>query len=310
MQGSGFPFRAAPHEAGAAPDRRGFLLAFAAGLAACRRAPTHSRVDAAIAPLLPGSSVALAGLRIDRLKKTPWFRPFLEGRKPAALRRFEERTGMDLARDVWEVVWSLSASGSVAFLRGKFGGSFGQEPRFDVPGVAKRNYKTYYVLERDGFAVLFLGAGTAMMGRPADLERIVDNRDREAEQPPLALIRTVEELPICELWLVARGGEGLRAAAGDSLPLKAGPVFDALDDLRLTAGAAERLDVQIRGVFRSAQDALAVRDGLEAMRQMASIQTAPAPALRVASGATVEAAGPTVTVHASLSFEDWLSLTG
>lgn len=310
MQGPGFPAAATPRAADGAPNRRKFLLACAAVVAACGRAPTHSRVDAAIAPLLPGSSAALAGLRIDRLKKTPWFRPFLEGRKPAPLRRFEERTGMDLARDVWEVVWSLSGGGPVVFLRGKFGGSFGQEPRFDVPGVVKRSYKSYYVLEKDGLAVLFLGSGVAMMGRPAELERVVDDRDREAQQPPLELIRTVEQLPACELWLVARGGEGLRAAAGETLPLKAGPVFDALEELRLTASAAGRLDVTASGVFRAPQDALAVRDALQALRQLASLPGKPTPALRAASVATVEAVERTVTVRTSLTFEDWLALSG
>ncbi len=294
----------------APPDRRGFLLLCFGAAAACRRAPAQARVDAAIAPLLPGASVALAGLRIDRLNKTPWFRPFLEGRRPAALRRFEERTGMDLSRDVWEVVWSLSAGGSVAFLRGKFGGAFGQEPRFDVPGVVKRNYKSYYVLEREGLAVLFLGSGLAVMGRPGLLERIVDARDRDSEQPPLGLIHAVEELPACELWMVARGGEGLRAAAGETLPLKAGPVFDSLEELRLHANAGEVLEVSVRGQFRSAEDAAAVRDGLEALRQMASMRGGQTPALRAASKAAVEADGRTVTVRASLDFEDWLSLAG
>jgi len=294
----------------APPTRRGFLLSCLGGLSACRRQPTHSRVDAAIAPLLPGASVALAGLRIDRLKKTPWFRPFLEGRKPAVLRRFEERTGMDLARDVWEVVWSLSGAGSVAFLRGKFGGAFGQEPRFDVPGIVKRNYKTYYVLEKDGMAVLFLGSGAAMMGRPADLERIVDSRDREAEQPPMELIRAVERLPICELWLVARGGEGLRAAAGGMLPLKAGPVFDALEELRLTASASETLELSATGVFRTAQDALAVRDGLAAMQQLATVRAPEPSALRIAAAASLEASDREVRLRAGLSYEDWQSLLG
>jgi hypothetical protein len=290
------------------PTRRGFLLSCLAALSACRRQPTHSRVDAAIAPLLPGASLALAGLRIDRLKKTPWFQPFLEGRRPALLRRFEERTGMDLARDVWEVVWSLPGNSPVAFLRGKFGGAFGQEPRFDVPGVVKRNYKTYYVLEKDGQAVLFLGSGAAMMGRPADLERIVDSRDRESEQPPLELIRAVERLPICELWLVARGGEGLRAAAGGMLPLKAGPAFDALDELRLTASAAETLDLSVTGVFRTAQDAQAVRGGLEAMQQLAKMRAPETPALRIAAAASLEASEREVRLRAGLSYEDWQSL--
>ncbi|MCX7602712.1 MAG: hypothetical protein N2036_01425 [Bryobacteraceae bacterium] len=253
----------------------------------------------------------LAGLRIDRLKKTPWFRPFLEGRRPAALRRFEERTGMDLARDVWEVVWSLSGQGSVAFLRGKFGGAFGQEPRFDAPGVVKRNYKTYYVLERDGFAVLFLGAGTAMMGPARELERIVDNRDQPGEQPPMALIRMVEELPICELWAVARGGNALRAASGEKLPLRAGPVFDALEELRLTARATGVLAVDAKAVFRTAEDARAVRDGLEALRQLAQIRPGEAaPAMAALQKARLEASGREVLLKGELGFDDWIRWMG
>ncbi|MGC8884571.1 MAG: hypothetical protein ACP5UT_17215 [Bryobacteraceae bacterium] len=267
-------------------------------------------MDAAIAPLLPGRSLALAGLRIDRLKKTAWFRPFVEGRRPAALRRFEERTGMDLVQDVWEVVWSLGPEGTVAFLRGKFGGAFGQEPRFQQPGVAKRSYKTYYLLEREGVGVLFLGPGVAILGRTADCERIVDARDRPDEQPPLALIRMVEELPICELWAVARGGDGLRAASDGRLPLKAGPFFDALDELRLTARAGQTLNVSARGLFRTPADARAVRDGLEALRQMASLARQEGPALDAIRRARLEAADREVRLEAELGFDEWQKWMG
>ncbi len=268
-------------------------------------------MDAAIAPLLPGSSLALAGLRIDRLKKTAWFRPFLDGRRPAALRRFEERTGMDLARDVWELVWSLTGAGSLAFLRGKFGGAFGQEPRFDVPGVRKRSYRGYYVLERDGFAVLFLGSGMAVMGRTPDVERVIDGRDQQNQQPPLELIRMVAALPICELWAVMRGGEALRAASSERLPLRAGPVFDALEELRLTARAGAGLEADATARFRTEGDALAVRNGLEALRQLARFQSGGSgAALRVLSGAQLEMAGRELRLHASLGFDDWLEWLG
>ena len=294
----------------APPDRRGFLLFSLAALAACRPAPQHARVDAAIAPLLPGASLALAGLRIDRLKKTPWFRPFLEGRRPAPLRRFEQRTGLDAARDVWEVVWSFDGAAPLAFLRGKFGGQFGQEPRFDVPGVVKRSYKTYYVLEKDGLAVLFLGSGLAVMGRPADVERVIDNRDRDDEQPPQDLIRAVAALPACELWAVAGGGEGLRAAAGQWLPLKAGPLFDALDHLRLHAVAQEKLDVTVRARFGSPEDARGVLDGLEALRQMARLRKSEDKLLPLASDARLESAGPEVILRLALDYSAWQILLG
>ncbi len=244
------------------------VLAAALCLPSCKRAPANARIDAAIGPLLPAGSAALAGLRLDRLRGTPFWQRFVEPRRIAALRLFEERTGLDPRRDLWEVVWAWRGRSSVVFLRGKFGGLFGLEPRFDAPGVSRRSYKGHYVFERNGLAVLFVQSGVAIAGRAADVEAVIDARDRPGADAPQALIEQVSNLPPCDFWLVAQSGEALRNAAGAELPLRAGPVFDSLLSAQIHASLSNAAAAEAAAMFRNETDARQVRDGLSAALEL------------------------------------------
>jgi hypothetical protein len=176
-------------------------------LLGCRRQPTHARIDAAIAPLLPPDTLAVAGLRLDRARQAGF--P-LDPTRVTALAEFQANTGIDPAQSVWEVVWSWRPGHTLAFVRGKFGGEFGLEPRLDAPGTTRQNYKGYYVLDRAGRGVLFIHSGVAIVGAVEDLRAVVDSRDRPGAVPPLALIEMVEKLPSCHFYAVA--GPGLPVA--------------------------------------------------------------------------------------------------
>ena len=87
--------------------RRLLLIPLLAGLVlmpACKRTPEHARVDAALAPLLPGDTVALACLRLDRLKGSPFYTKYVTGKRIKALDEFSQKTGLDLRENVWEPV--------------------------------------------------------------------------------------------------------------------------------------------------------------------------------------------------------------
>lgn len=187
------------------------LLALSMVPAACRREPANARVDAAIAPLIPAGTSALAGLRLDRLKNTPFFRKYIEGRQIPALNEFKEKTGLDPVQDVWEAVWAFRPAHSVVFIRGKFGGEFGLEPRFNVPGIQRMSYKGYYILHQEGRGVLFLNTGVAVAGAIPDLQAVVDQRDKPGAVPPAALIDLVASLPACHAYAVTLNGSALAA---------------------------------------------------------------------------------------------------
>ncbi|HEY3440566.1 MAG TPA: hypothetical protein VGK29_07440 [Paludibaculum sp.] len=183
------------------------LLAAAALLVlpACQRLlPTQARVDAAIAPLIPGDSVVLAGLRLDRLKDTPFYQKYVIGRRIPALDDFKAKTGIDPTKDIWELVYAASPGRTLLFIRGKFGGEFGLEPNFALPGLQRMSHKGYYILYKGDDGVLFLNSGVAVAGKITDLQAVVDNRDKNAETPPVELLNLVKTLPADHAWLVSR----------------------------------------------------------------------------------------------------------
>ena len=112
-------------------------------LPACRRAPEHARVDAALAPLMPDDTCALACLRLDRLKDTPFYARYVAGRRIKALEDFSQRTGLDVRENVWELVFTTNGRTSYVFIRGKFGGDFGFEPDLRRPDLHRTSYKDH-----------------------------------------------------------------------------------------------------------------------------------------------------------------------
>jgi len=195
-----------------------YLAPLLLAVTACRREPVNARIDAAIAPLLAHDSIALAGLRIDLAQNTAFLSDVMaQGRIPA-LSEFQTITGLDPATQVWEVVWCLRPASTLVYIRGKFGGEFGLEPRLDGPGTVRQNYKGYYVVARGARGVLFMHSGLAVEGALADLHDVVDSRDKPGRQPPQALIDRVTALPVCHLWAVGRAGtpwaEGIALLAG------------------------------------------------------------------------------------------------
>ena len=90
--------------------RRFLLIPLLAALACAPGCKKHdaqfARVDAALAPLLPSDTVALACLRLDRLKDTSFYRKYVAGKKIKVLEEFARRTGLDPRESVWELVFS------------------------------------------------------------------------------------------------------------------------------------------------------------------------------------------------------------
>lgn len=263
------------------------VLLLAAGLGGCRREPEFARVDAALAPLIPPDAEAIACVRLDRIRRTPYHAQLIEARKIPALERFAEQTGLDIRKDVWELllVWPAGDGAPLILIRGKFGGSFGLEPEFDRPGLQRMSYKGYYIIYGDGPAVLFMNTGAAIAGRIDDLKKIIDRRDEPGWKSNQELIDLAGTLPgPTPFWLAARNGRALIArlagsgllSAGEPLAAGIGPLtmHTSLDDgMTLTfragyptANAARQTAVTARALVELARARLAPNDpGLAAV---------------------------------------------
>lgn len=234
-------------------------------LAGCsRKAPATARVDAALAPLIPSDTVLLAGIRLDKLKDTPFYKTYVEGKQIKQLEEFAQKTGLDPRHDLWEIVVATNGKTPIALVRGKFGGMFGQEPRFEGIGGERRNYKGYNLLGNKEGVVTFMNASVAIAGPPHAVEAIIDGRDNVKENPPQALLDMVSQLPASShVWVVTTSGGALIPSLPESGNLSnLAQAVRALQQGTIFADLSHGLDMKASGNYPDAATAKQIHDAL------------------------------------------------
>jgi hypothetical protein len=279
------------------------LLLAAAG---CKKTPpAQARVDAALAPLLPSDTIVAACLRLDRLKQTPLWDKYVSPRKVTLLEQFRERTGLDPLKDIWEIVAVSNGSRQLVFVRGKFGGQFGLEPRIEIEGMQRLNHKGYGILAGANGGVLFLNTGAAVVGDTADLQTLLDNRDNPKETPPARLLELVKNVPGgSHLWAVTTSGASLIPRLPESGPAgNAAKVAAALGEGWLWADLQNGVKFHAEGVYANGDAARQINDALRGLIGIGRLRTPDnqPDLLRVYDGIDVKAKDRTVLVDFSLS---------
>jgi hypothetical protein len=313
------------------------VLAGLAFLPGCgTRERQSARVDAAIAPLLPGDTVALACLRLDRLKDTPFYKKYVAGARIRALDEFALKTGLDPRESVWELVFSTNGRTPYVFIRGKFGGDFGFEPDIKTPGLQRQSYKGRYLLYTGDSGVLFMNSGAAIAGRVADLKALVDGFDNSRRQAPQELLDLVATLPgTSHVWAASlqpaafaqqgaqRGAQqgAQRGGASEPSGSMAGNLLRAgrrVSQVKMWADLSQGLDMHVLAVAASANDAAELRDTFQAAVSMGrlSVKDSQPAMLKLYDGLSGSSEGSVVRVDVKEPFEmldallEKLSLTG
>lgn len=261
-------------------NRRTFISA-AAGFAAassCSREPQFARVDAALAPLIPSSTLALACLRLDKLHDTPFYRKYVEGKQISMIESIEKQTGLDPRKDIWEIVLAYrgAAGAPLAFVRGKFGGEFGREPNFDRTRFRSINHKGYYILTPgEGAGILFMNTGAAVAGKIEDLKTVVDARDDKSATPPEALLSMARTLPgSSHFWLAAEHGSALvpqMPSEGNLANLAR--MASALGRLTIWANLKQGMNAHLTAEYADPQSAKMTHDFVKGMIGLARLKT-------------------------------------
>jgi hypothetical protein len=272
--------------------RRLFITLVFAGLVllpGCRkREPEHARVDAALAPLLPGDTTALACLRLDRLKGTPFYAKYVAGKRIKALEEFVRTTGLDPREDIWELVFSTNGRAPYVFIRGKFGGEFGFEPDFKTNGLVRSSYKGHYLIYLGDSGVVYMNTGAAVAGKVEDLKSLVDGFDNPKRTAPQALLDLVGTLPgTSHLWAASLQPSTL-VQLGDAPWLSAGPsatpsngmsanlarIGRRVSQVTMWGDLSQGLELHISALAGSESDAAELRDVFRAGVSMGRLSTA------------------------------------
>jgi len=289
-------------------------------LPGCRkREPAHARVDAALAPLLPGDTVALACLRLDRLKSTPFYAKYVAGKRIKALEVLARTTGLDPREDIWELVFSTNGRTSYVLIRGKFGGEFGFEPDFKAAGLVRSDYKGHYLIYLGDLGVVYMNSGAAVAGKVEDLRSLVDGFDNPKRTAPQALLDLVGTLPgTSHIWAASLQPSSL-IKLGEAPGLSAGPSgapSDGMSDnlarigrrvsqVTMWGDLSQGLEMHVSAVAGSASDAAELRDVFRAgvsMGRMSASDSQP-DVLKLYDGLSGAADGRVVRIDVKEPFE-------
>jgi hypothetical protein len=259
----------------------GLILAALVCLPGCKkREPKFARIDAALAPLLPGDTVALACLRLDRLKDTPFYQKYVAGKKIKALEEFAQKTGLDPRESVWELVFSTNGRTPYVFIRGKFGGEFGLEPDFKASGLKRESYKGRYLLYTGESGVAFMNTGAAVAGKVADLKTLIDGFDNARRDAPQAVIDMVGTLPgTSHIWAASVRPSALFVQPDDASGRSgsmAGNLMRAgrrVTQTKMYAYLTQGLEMHVEAVAANPNDAAELRDTFQAAVTMGRTTT-------------------------------------
>ncbi len=289
-----------------------------------------SSARAAVGPLagealiLPKDARFVMGFDVKRFAASPFYARFAHerGMKPEALQQLEERTGLNPARDIDQIVVAGSGHGrkgspglAVAF--GRFD-LYKLGRAIETDGKARSSSHegvTVYSFADDeprAVAVAFLDESSLVFGAKDEVLAAITSRTRN--ETPLkgntALITLVEKIrPGSTFWMV--GDPSLLASLPTSVPAPgasadgaASMSLPALTGLTVTGDLDPQVSLAITGEAKDALAAKNLADVVRGLVAMASLQAQQKPELQqLASAVSVATEENRVLVNARFPYE-------
>ena len=291
--------------------RPGTLL-LAILLTSCGRpAPWNTRVDPALAKLIPPDTNLLGVVDLARLRGTAVYQQHLAPMVARELDELTRRTGVDPNRDVDQVLLASDGRNFVTLVRGRFNPGDAAS-RMQAGGATRTSYAGVDVFGQGGNAIAFPDPATAVAGGGAEVRSVLEQRRNGAGGIPAPLQPVVNDIPSKDqIWAALAGGVPAFPAEGNlrNLAELARSVDRASAGLDLQSG----LDLQARADCRSDEDARRVHDALRGFIALARM-SAPAnrpELIRVFDAINVVRENARVRVTASLDqkeLDSFLSL--
>jgi len=253
--------------------RRRAILATLAGMASagCRSTPPPGvKIDPALAMMTPETAVALAGVKMDAIRKTEVYR---RHREALGLDQFSKDTGLDLQTDVWELLVVFEPPGWVAMARGKFSPGFGGlEPRV-LEGAPRTSYKGYTIIGNQQASTVFVNSSTALAGAGAAVRSLLDRRAASRGIPP-ALEEQIRNIPPgAQIWIATAARLG-----GLAIPLEGNwanlnRIIESIEAGWLGIDLSNGVEVTARGSCATEQEAKGLHDAMRGLIGLGRLTT-------------------------------------
>ena len=305
------------------------VVGVAAGVGALWLNPARAAVGplASEALILPADARFVIGLDVKRFTASPFYEKFAarRGMKPEALAQLEEKTGLNPARDIDQIViagaGTRHGSPGIAIALGRFDlYKLGRAIETDgkAHGASYEGVTVYSFADDETradarpLAVAFVSEGALVFGPKDQVLAAVSSRTRG--ETPLktnaALLARIEKIrPGSTFWMV--GDQSLLASLPTSLPApgasadgSASLTLPALTGLTVTGDLDPQVSLAITGEARDALAAKNLADVVRGIVAMASLQAQQKPELQqLASAVSVATEENRVLVSARVSYE-------
>ncbi|MGA2327728.1 MAG: hypothetical protein ABSH05_15700 [Bryobacteraceae bacterium] len=271
------------------------------------------RVDRSLAALVPADTTVLAGVRMDELRATPWYKKSVGDKPLPELDSFVKETGLDPRKDISELLIVSDGAKTAVLARGEFSRQ-NLQASINRQGGKRIPYKGFTLMGSEETVVVFLNSTTAAAGQPAAVRSIIDQRGRSTGLSPL-LRQKVEAIPPHhQIWIVATGGFGdiSKTVPQSGNFANLGKVFSMIESLTAGVDLRSGLHLFATGVCRSDQDARSLGDavrGLVALARLAAPSGDP-DLLKAIDGIQVEQQQRTVRLTVAIPQDLWDKTVG
>jgi hypothetical protein len=268
--------------------------------------------------VLPAETRFVMGVDVKRFTASPMFTRYAdrEGMRPKAMRDLEEKTGLDLARDIDQIVVAGSREGGpqskpLVLVLGRFdvekiGRSLEAEARANAR--THEGVKIFSFADKAGTsAVGFLDEHTLVFG-PTDRVDTVAASHAQGAAPlsenteMVALVESVK--PGSTFWMV--GDQNALSALPSAIPGQGGAAMNLppLQSLTLTGDLDPQLSLALTGVAADEAGATKLADVVRGFVALMSLQAAQKPELQeLASAFNVATEANRVLISARIPYE-------
>jgi hypothetical protein len=275
----------------------GLLLAFASiGLAA-------PHVDNVLEKMVPPGTTSLVGARMDLIKPTEFYKRLVVEQKMPQVDQFAEDTGFDPRRDVRELLWATTPTGSVLLVRGSF-----HVNSQKLAGATKKRHGKYDIWGSDHGGFCILDSTLAAAGEVSAVEAALDEWTSGSHTAARGLLSRIASISDqTQMWGVSTGAANFIA---DNLPqtnsgVDFSKIFKGLDDTWFAADLTNGLKAEIHGTAAREQDAVSLRDavkGLVGLGRLSTPQNQPQ-LLKLWDGIGVEQNARSIVVKADIPMD-------
>jgi hypothetical protein len=181
------------------------LLVAVLAAASCAKAPPPGpKIDPAIAGFIPPDTVLLVGARLEAIEKTPISQKYPVQRSIPQLDQFAAATGINPAKDLWELLYASNGQRGAVIGHGMF--SDEGEPKLQKRGDNRFGYKGLTIVGSDTNGILLVNQTVLAMGDTDQLKAMVDAHEKSAGPPP-AMAALLARMPAtAQVWAAYGGG--------------------------------------------------------------------------------------------------------